>query len=374
VAPALVRVAERGGAVSPSDQADVLAELTSIAQRNPDTESVGVMDSRGTNVLDVDPAAVGASGSQFDFFQQAMQGREFVSGVTISSITNRPALYHSVPIRNAAGTVVGVLRARSSLATVTRIVRAADDRLGAGADGVLLDANGLVIANTVDDGWLLRPTMPLAATVETALLNESEWGVNATTPPALADRDLARAIGIKQPTVFEWRPAGGVAYRALAMPLTQTDWTYVSALPIDTFQAAARAFLPVGVVAALVGIGVAFAAGGLIARHLSRPLVRLTGAARQMADSQLSSAQAAALSETSAQDEIAELSRVFGRMAHEVIQREERLRSQVQVLTIQIDDAKRGKEVAEITESEYFQSLTQRSKEIRARRAPKRSA
>ena len=93
-----------------------------------------------------------------------------------------------------------------------------------------------------------------------------------------------------------------------------------------------------------------------------------------MVDSQLSSEQATALAETPDHDEIAELSRVFGRMAREVIQREVGLRSQVQVLTVMIDEAKRGKEVAEITESEYFQSLARRSKEIRARRPPKLSA
>jgi nitrogen fixation/metabolism regulation signal transduction histidine kinase len=123
-----------------------------------------------------------------------------------------------------------------------------------------------------------------------------------------------------------------------------------------------------------LGIGVAVAAGALIAKRLSRPLLRLTSAARLMVDSQLSSEQATALAETRDLDEIAELSRVFGRMAREVIQREVVLRSQVQVLTVQIDEAKRGREVAEITESEYFQSLAQRSKEIRARRPPKLSA
>ena len=56
------------------------------------------MDSRGTFLLDVDPAGVGVSGPQYDFFQQAMQGHEFISGVTISSITGKPAMYHSVPI------------------------------------------------------------------------------------------------------------------------------------------------------------------------------------------------------------------------------------------------------------------------------------
>ena len=37
-----------------------------------------------------------------------MLGHEFISGVTISKVTLKPALYHSVPIRNAVGAVVGI--------------------------------------------------------------------------------------------------------------------------------------------------------------------------------------------------------------------------------------------------------------------------
>jgi nitrogen fixation/metabolism regulation signal transduction histidine kinase len=125
--------------------------------------------------------------------------------------------------------------------------------------------------------------------------------------------------------------------------------------------------------AALVGIVVACVAGAFVARELSRPMVRLTNAARQMKDSQLSKQQAAALAETPGNDEVAELSRVFGRMACEVIQREESLHQQVEVLTIQIDEAKRRTEVAEITDSQYFQALALKSREARARRASKLS-
>jgi HAMP domain-containing protein len=371
--PAIVRVAEGGDAASTSDHAEALAILSSIAERDTDIETVGIMDKYGTYLLDVDPTSLGAAGPQYDFFQQAMQGSEFISGVTISGITNKPALYHSVPIRNASEQVVGVLRARSALTIVTQVVQAADGRLGSNADGVLLDANGLVIANTLDAGWLLRPAVPLGAAVDAALLAGSVWGTNGSTPPALGDAELASAIGVKQPTVFDWT-LKGIAYHALAMPLVQTDWTYVAALPFDTFEASARNILRLAIIAALVGIGVAFAAGALIAQRLSRPLLRLTSAARLMEEAQLSSEQATALTTTPENDEIAELSRVFGRMAREVIQREIGLRSQVQVLTVLIDEAKRGKEVAEITESEYFQSLAQRSKEIRARRPPKLSA
>lgn len=67
-------------------------------------------------------------------------------------------------------------------------------------------------------------------------------------------------------------------------------------------------------------------------------------------------------------DELGQLARVFQRMANEVVTREQRLRQEVQQLRIQIDEAKKMREVAQITESEYFQSLQVRAKQIRGDR------
>lgn len=64
-------------------------------------------------------------------------------------------------------------------------------------------------------------------------------------------------------------------------------------------------------------------------------------------------------------DELGQLARVFQRMANEVAAREQRLRQEVEKLRIQIDEAKKAREVAEITESDYFQQLQQRARELR---------
>lgn len=70
-------------------------------------------------------------------------------------------------------------------------------------------------------------------------------------------------------------------------------------------------------------------------------------------------------------DELGQLGRVFERMAAEVYAREQRLRQQVQELRIQIDEAKKERQVAEITESDYFKDLQKKAKELRKR--PKKS-
>ena len=64
-------------------------------------------------------------------------------------------------------------------------------------------------------------------------------------------------------------------------------------------------------------------------------------------------------------DALGQLGRVFQRMAREIYAREQSLKQQVQQLRIQIDEAKKAREVAEITESDYFRDLKERAQHLR---------
>jgi hypothetical protein len=54
-------------------------------------------------------------------------------------------------------------------------------------------------------------------------------------------------------------------------------------------------------------------------------------------------------------------------MVQAVKEREEKLRREVAQLRIEIDEEKRKQQVSEITETDYFQSLAERAREIRGR-------
>ena len=64
-------------------------------------------------------------------------------------------------------------------------------------------------------------------------------------------------------------------------------------------------------------------------------------------------------------DALGVLARTFVRMAGEVRAREEALRRQVRELTIEIDESRQARKVAEITDSDYFRSLRGRAAELR---------
>jgi DNA-binding response OmpR family regulator len=64
-------------------------------------------------------------------------------------------------------------------------------------------------------------------------------------------------------------------------------------------------------------------------------------------------------------DALGQLARVFQRMAAEVYAREQRLKQQVHQLRIELDEARQAHQVAEITESDYFQQLQATAADLR---------
>lgn len=65
-------------------------------------------------------------------------------------------------------------------------------------------------------------------------------------------------------------------------------------------------------------------------------------------------------------DTLGQLARVFQHMAREVYAREQQLRQQVYELRIEIDETRKARQVAEITETDYFASLQAKARQLRA--------
>lgn len=114
--------------------------------------------------------------------------------------------------------------------------------------------------------------------------------------------------------------------------------------------------------------GLFIVSSALVMSHtVADPLLRLQSAAASMERSDLSSEEATALKATVGDDEIAQLSRTFGAMSLEVLQREQALRAQVRKLEIIIDESQRTDQVSEIVESDFFKDLTANARAMRQR-------
>lgn len=141
------------------------------------------------------------------------------------------------------------------------------------------------------------------------------------------------------------------------------DWVLVTAVPENRLEAPGRRLALQLVVLSVVVLLIGLALGLLISRRITKPVDDITAAARSLKDDTFDPTMLDASAARS--DEVGDLARTFQSMGIEIMERERRLRQQVEQLTVQIDRARVAEEVEAITDTEYFQQLKARSEELR---------
>ena len=121
-------------------------------------------------------------------------------------------------------------------------------------------------------------------------------------------------------------------------------------------------------IAFLITYAVLFLLILLVSLTLTRPMQVLTRAAARIGEGDYNQ-DLGSLTHGISYDEINKLAQVFSIMVDKVYQREVTLRRQVEELKIEIDEAKQQKQVSEIVDSDFFQSLQQKARIMRNRSA-----
>jgi sigma-B regulation protein RsbU (phosphoserine phosphatase) len=267
--------------------------------------------------------------------------------------------------------VVGVIGADITIDALTRRILAT--RFGERGYGFLLNRNGDVIA---------RPEI----TAGNVRWDETYPVENLVTAENASLRALAEEMVAGRSGVGVIEGARGEEFVAYA-PIPNAHWIFALALPVADVRAPAHATQArlaeqisrtsgemdsrtSGVQASFMAVfaillTLVIAATIVVSRTITGPIQRVALAAGSLERGELNDAQIATLREQKGEDEVAALSRVFASMAAEVRAREQQLRMQIQALRVEIDESKRDREVAEVTESEFFRDLQSRARRRR---------
>jgi HAMP domain-containing protein len=107
----------------------------------------------------------------------------------------------------------------------------------------------------------------------------------------------------------------------------------------------------------------------LLRRNVVAPIRQMAGLAEKIGAGNVQEGEAEGLAAvTRRDDELGQMARVFQRMAHEVYTREQNLLKQVEALRIEIDEAKKARQVSEVVDTDTFRDLASRASEMRRRR------
>ncbi|MGK7923707.1 MAG: HAMP domain-containing protein [Spirulina sp.] len=109
----------------------------------------------------------------------------------------------------------------------------------------------------------------------------------------------------------------------------------------------------------------------LISGVITKPIANLTKAAEKIGEGEYD-LDFSSFIQRRFSDEIGTLASVFDLMVEKVRKREEKLKEQVKVLKIEIDQVKRKQQVDSIVDSDFFQDLQAKARELRGRNRTKK--
>jgi C4-dicarboxylate-specific signal transduction histidine kinase len=322
-------------AINPDDslaQVNARQALNAMASRT-DYESVAIVDPTGKIILSSAVADLNTDVGFRLYFTEAMKGNVYISDPSVSIITNRPAIFFSAPIRDSSNKVIGVVRSRLSLKGIWALVERDKDVEGKGSYGMLLDENGIRIANSLSLGrrdemegsqLLYTAVAPLPAQIESMLISEQRFGQAAAAGIRVVPLPEV-AAALASPGVKTFETTSDVnAERNLAAiaSLSVKPWRYVILSPFSAFF---RVLDSLSVIFA-VGFGllllVIVITAVYVARGFTNPIVQLTQVAERISLGELD-----AKIDIHRKDEIGELAEAVSRMQASLQAAIERLRA-----------------------------------------------
>lgn len=185
-------------------------------------------------------------------------------------------------------------------------------------------------------------------------------------PPAMIKGLTETTVDLEHVVPDQW----GSWYSAFA-PIHNNRGESVGAVGVDmrdtTVQAVRTHIANAAFPAFIITYTILFCTVWIISYGISRPLIQLTRFAERVAAGNYVRYDSA-YKQGRVWDETTILADVFDTMVDKIREREETLKQQVVELKIEIDQARRQKQVSEIVDTELFQDLQARARNLRNRR------
>ena len=271
------------------------------------------------------------------------------------------------PVYSTPGDLIGVLGIDLTLEELSDFLN--EMEISPNGEAVIIEPDGNLVATSSDDPFYTVTQDSSGKDVQNRLsiTDSASPIVKATGEKLKAQFGSFDAITDRQQITFD---VNGKTQYVQISPITDDhglDWLIIVIVPADDFMGLVYQNAQTTAILGGVVMVVAAVLGYSLASWIIRPVVIVSDVAKSIEKeiyelSPLSSV-------TPRTDELGQLARVFERMANEIYTRVEKLKEQVSMLRIEVDEAKKAKQVAEIVDSDFFSDLQNKAREVRQRKA-----
>ena len=300
---------------SVAGRASIKAKLDSLVRAIPYIHPIILIDTDGLVLVSNDPGEIGTSAAFRDYFKQAMQGRPYMTGMLVGSVTGEPGVSYSHPLFDHSGRVIGVLGLRIKGTKFADILN--DVTKDSNRHALLIDGDGVLIYYP-DKAHLYSSLMPLSSEKLDLIRSDRRFrrdAIKSLDMPALA----TAMTGATAPgSISFYSTLSGTAEVAGFSPVRANNWVVGISESRSEFEAPMYKLF-MHVLYSVIIVGVFFVIMALLfARSIVRPIERLTHAAHALKRGDYVQATIKVTSD----DEIGRLARTFNVMIDVLRQRD----------------------------------------------------
>ncbi|MGK7878310.1 MAG: cache domain-containing protein [Xenococcaceae cyanobacterium] len=364
---------------TPEERASLLSRVDErlgiLFPSNPNFRASYLIDKKGYVVAYVptleQDTAIKTDLEFLEDFRVPMSGQTYVSTIRKGYINPDLAVHFAAPVRKRTtlsgskaddnrGEIVGVAVLEVKAEAVWQLI----DPLKIGKEGYafLINSQGIVIAHPNQsclDKSLASLSTDVVKEIATNRNNNIDC-IDVFNIPELAKK----MVGAKKSGYTRHFFSLNGKHKIVGFaPLDHQQWVVGVIEPEEEFLHTNRQLEKTTYITVILVGGIAAIGAFVLAQSIVRPIHALTAAAHALEEEKFEPEQLTDASK--AQDDIGQLARVFLEMAEQVTARAQKLKQQVMELQIEIDQTKKKRQVAEITESDYFQDLQKKARDLR---------
>jgi C4-dicarboxylate-specific signal transduction histidine kinase len=207
-----------------------LADLNAIVAADSNARAAVIVDPSGAAILTTDTSMLLKWGERA-FVREALAGRLYAS--VPARDFDEVSQYYSAPVLDNAGNVAGAL-------FVSVAVEELWDLLANEQDVLLVDEDGVRIADRSATPQYFAALAPLAPEIASRALAEKRYGAQVTQIPATNLAGLAGEIKHSSAMTLTFRDTAGQAMRATARRTVTNPWTVIVFRSEDALFSPAR--------------------------------------------------------------------------------------------------------------------------------------
>jgi len=303
----------RAGMLPPVQRA-----IDNLVRSDSDIYSVLLMDARGVCIASTRPENVGVDLSFREYFRDALQGRPHISEVLSGSVSLRPGVFLASPVRDTFGAPIGVAVIKLKAETLAEMIDSV--HASTGLHGMLLDRYGVVVISSAPE-LLYRSLRELPDEVIRSQVFVRRFNAEGVSRiQSLGWNELAEgALGAAAPGHLSFEaPDDGTRRFVGFAPVQARGWVLAVSEPDTVFKAPLRARVRGTLISTAILSAAIALLSVMLARGITRPIARLTAAAKQLRRGHYERAHV----DEEGADELGALARAFNRMAAGLAERE----------------------------------------------------